>query len=114
MQSIYVCAATSLLIGLSSISQVSAIPEHVKRLKDRNECRGCNLRNENLSGFNLTNADLKEADLENADLKGANLQNANFKGAKGLTPEQVKVASNWKNALYDDGFRKRLGLPTGK
>lgn len=80
-----------------------------------------NLDNANLSDANLTSANLFNADLSSVSLGGANLSgaelhfanlfNANFSSAKNLSIEQIKSARNWQQALYDDEFRSRLGLP---
>ena len=88
-----------------------------------------NLSGANLSVANLSNADLNFANLSNTDLSIANLSNTdlsnvnlsciasdakplctNFWGAENLTPEQVKSARNWQQAIYDEEFRKKLGL----
>ena len=110
MRAIGGVATASFLAALCFTSQASATPENVKRLKDTNACPGCNLKNDNLQNFYLENADLRSADLEKADLKGANLKNADLTGAKGLTTMQVKAATGWQEALYDESFRKQLGL----
>ncbi|HEY9847927.1 MAG TPA: pentapeptide repeat-containing protein [Leptolyngbyaceae cyanobacterium] len=97
------------------------------------------LSHANLNGANLSDADLRDADLRDANLRDANLchvnfRNANllnvnfsgadfsycdgdgirfytdFRSAKNLTPEQVKSAKNWQQAIYDEEFRKKLGL----
>jgi len=81
-------------------------PEHLKRLKETNVCRDCDLQGAflwvaNLKGANLEGADLRRADLQKASLQGANLwkadlrgvdlQAANLQGAI-LSPEGVKIA----------------------
>lgn len=86
-----------------------------------------NLKSAYLGEANLNEAQLVGADLSEADLRGANLSNANLSGAKffntklhgtdfskakGLISEQIKNARDWKNAKYDDKFRKALGLPS--
>ena len=43
-------------------------PVHLKRLKETNECVGCELSNANLSNANLRFADLSGANLSGADL----------------------------------------------
>ncbi|MBD0345293.1 MAG: pentapeptide repeat-containing protein [Coleofasciculus sp. Co-bin14] len=84
---------------------------------------GTNLSRANLSGANLQNAFMAKAKLQEANLYGANLYKANLSevnltgtnlsGANltyvyGLTPEQVKSADNWQQAIYDEDFRKKL------
>jgi uncharacterized protein YjbI with pentapeptide repeats len=61
---------------------------------------------------NLTEANLSNADLKGASLYKANISSTNFKGAKNLTIEQIKSATNWQSAKYDNDVRIRLGLPT--
>ena len=53
----------------------------LKKLKDTNECIGCDLSKANLKGANLKGANLSKAILKNAILKGANLSNANLSDA---------------------------------
>ncbi|MBW4591479.1 MAG: pentapeptide repeat-containing protein [Brasilonema angustatum HA4187-MV1] len=77
------------------------------------------LINAYLSNADLSNANLYGANLSNADLRGAyfnsaDLSNADLSGAKNLTPKQVKQAKNWQQAIYDQEFRKELGLPPEK
>ena len=53
----------------------------VKKLKNFNECPGCDLAGADLSGANLFKANLFKANLAGANLRGANLRWANLKGA---------------------------------
>ena len=79
-------AAVAVVAALVGSSASAADPEHLKKLKDTNECVGCdltkaflfkaNLRNADLSKANLFNANLRNADLRFADLSGANLSGA--------------------------------------
>jgi uncharacterized protein YjbI with pentapeptide repeats/energy-coupling factor transporter ATP-binding protein EcfA2 len=74
-----------------------------------------NLSNVYLSNVYLSNANLIDANLSNANLSGADLSNAdlidaNLRGAQNLTPEQVKVARNWEQAIYNKEFCQQLGL----
>jgi uncharacterized protein YjbI with pentapeptide repeats len=82
----------------------------------------------------LTESDLSEADLERAnlsranlkhtiflkthmprtDLTGADISGADFRGNGSITPEQIKVAKNWDQAIYDKEFCKILNLKTCK
>ncbi len=81
---------------------------------------GVNLSGANLRFVDLSHADLKDVNLSNADLKFANLKDVNLsnadlrgadlRGAENLTREQVKSAKNWDKAIYDEEFRKQLGL----
>ena len=92
---------------------------------------GADLQGADLSGANLQGADLRSADLQGADLQGADLREANLQGAKlwradlqgadfrslfgsitrGLEPEQVTAAKNWRFAYYNEDFLPKLGLP---
>ncbi len=81
---------------------------------------GANLFGANLSKANLSKADLSGAILSGAYFSGANLSGAKLyranlsgailNGAKNLTPEQVKLAKNYKDAEYDEDFRAQLDL----
>jgi uncharacterized protein YjbI with pentapeptide repeats len=68
-----------------------------------------------LNDANLTNADLRGvnffySDFLGADLTNANLRGANLSRARHLSPEQVKAAQNWEQAIYDKEFCQQLGL----
>ena len=67
-----------------------------------------------LYGAYLYGADLYGAKLYGAKLYGADLDGADLDDAKGITPEQIKQATDWQKAHYADGFRKQLGLPSEK
>ncbi|MCC5630419.1 pentapeptide repeat-containing protein [Nostoc sphaeroides CHAB 2801] len=89
----------------------------LERLKKENfSLSGINVEKTNLSGAYLSGANLSFANLSfayiyNANLNGASLMSSNLSGAKNLTPEQVKSAKNWEQAIYDKEFRTKLGLP---
>ena len=53
----------------------------LKKLKDTNECIGCDLSKANLKGANLKGANLSGTDLSYANLNGANLSGAIMEGA---------------------------------
>ncbi|MGF1479993.1 MAG: pentapeptide repeat-containing protein [Cyanophyceae cyanobacterium] len=74
------------------------------------EMIGANLSDAHLVGTNLSKAYLGDADLSNARLDDANLSQTKLFGARNLTPEQVKAAKSWQKAIYDEGFRQKLGL----
>ena len=88
-------------------------------LQDAN-LRYANLRDADLNNTDLSTAKLNSADLRNANLSGsnldsANIRNANLQGtnltnARNLTEEQVKSATNWDKAIYDEDFLVLLGL----
>ena len=69
-----------------------------------------NLFNTNLQGAYLREANFKGANFYNANIQEADLKFADLRGAKHLEPEQVKKAKNWGQALYDNSFRKKLGI----
>ncbi|MGF1672910.1 MAG: pentapeptide repeat-containing protein [Rivularia sp. (in: cyanobacteria)] len=73
------------------------------------------LRSANLSSANLSSAELSWTYFGFAEFQGINLTNANLEysglnNVKNLTPEQVKAGKNWEKAIYDDEFKKKLGL----
>lgn len=49
-----------------------------------------------------TTEHLYETNFKDANLQDADLKYANLKGAYNLTPEQVKLAKNWDQAIYTD------------
>ena len=58
----------------------------------------------NLHGAYLKKADLHGADLKEANLERANLERANLVDAKNLTPQQIKSACFWRDAIYKGGW----------
>jgi uncharacterized protein YjbI with pentapeptide repeats len=80
---------------------------------------GASFSEASFSEANLSEADLSEANLEGArlfeaNLEGTNLSGADLTGVEYLTVEQVKSARHWQQAIYDDDFRKKLGLPPSR
>ena len=73
-----------------------------------------NLNHANLFLTYLVYATLSYANLSGADLDHADLAFAPLTFAEGITPKQIKEATDWQKAFYDDGFRKQLGLPPEK
>ena len=60
-------------------SHVSAFDiAHLKKLRDTNYCRKCDLSNADLVNGYLKGTDLSGANLNRANLKGANLKGANL------------------------------------
>ncbi|MDY7006082.1 MAG: pentapeptide repeat-containing protein [Cyanobacteriota bacterium] len=59
-----------------------------------------NLSGANLSKANLSKANLSKANLSEADLSEANLYGAYLFGAENLSNAQIKLACNWKEAIY--------------
>jgi len=86
----------------------------------KNNWQGTNLQNANLEGAraarvdlrlaDLRNANLQSANLDNANLDGANLKDADLRGARFITVDQIRTATFWHEAIYDDDFRKELRL----
>ncbi|MBO3464155.1 pentapeptide repeat-containing protein [Aetokthonos hydrillicola CCALA 1050] len=94
---------------------------------NRARLMSANLNGAKLVSANFDGANLNGTKLVNANLYGANFNNAEFgcvkssanqtictnlTNAKNLTPQQVKQAKNWQQAIYDPEFRKKLGLPS--
>jgi hypothetical protein len=71
---------------------------------------GASLIGANFVGANLSQAYLGDTDLGYAKLDNANLRYTRFFGVKNLTPEQVKSAKHWEDALYDANFCRQLGI----
>ena len=79
--------------------------------------RHTNLCDANLEEIKNTGLDLRWANLQGAELDGAGIKDvdilgADLRGARNITVEQIKGAKNWEQAIYDDNFRKELGLPS--
>jgi uncharacterized protein YjbI with pentapeptide repeats len=70
-----------------------------------------NLQNANLRHACLFGADLRLANLLGADLSHADLFGADLSHAFNLEVRQVEASQNWRQAKYDDHFRKKLRLP---
>ena len=73
----------------------------------RTNLQDANFKGARARGMNLSGADLKNANLENANIEGVDLR-----GVKNTTIEQIRSARNWKHAIFDDDFRRELGLPS--
>jgi len=71
-----------------------------------------NLKDSNLTGAILHNVNFKGAILTGANFKGANITGADFRGATGLTLSQIKEANGWESAKYDKNFSQQLGILT--
>jgi uncharacterized protein YjbI with pentapeptide repeats len=72
--------ALSAVAGVYGVDYVSK-QDHVQRLLETRECRGCNLEGANLDRMNLEDVNLENANLERASLRGAKLGNANLERA---------------------------------
>jgi uncharacterized protein YjbI with pentapeptide repeats len=76
------------------------------------------LNRANLFGADLRGATLNSANLNSADLNNANLNNADLTGMRNFSPEEIKLARNWRTATYngkrldDPEVSKQLGLDT--
>ncbi|MEM7726593.1 MAG: pentapeptide repeat-containing protein [Cyanobacteria bacterium P01_A01_bin.45] len=68
------------------------------------------LEGSDLAGAQLEGACLQYASLLDANLNQANIKNVDFTGAVNLTPEQLKSATNWRLAKYDQELQHRLGI----
>lgn len=76
----------------------------------RANLRGVTARNANFQGANLCDADFQGTNLFDAIFSHANIQGVNFQKAEYMNVEQIKAAQHWEKAIYDDDFRKELGL----
>lgn len=80
--------------------------------------RGTQLQGADFGGASLSAAYFHGADLQGADFRGANLEGAvlftadlsgaNFQDARGLNVQQIKAASGWERATFDDGLKVKL------
>ena len=59
----------------------------------------------NLSGVSLCDVNLSGVSLSDVNLSGANLSGANLSGSKNLTAEQVREATNWREAILPDDLQ---------
>ncbi|MCY7320514.1 MAG: pentapeptide repeat-containing protein [Phormidesmis sp. CAN_BIN36] len=77
---------------------------------------GVNFRNANLCGANFRNANLHGIELEGADLTEADFREINSEEDYDIQAvlDQIKMASNWKNAFYDADVCQKLGLSSPK
>ena len=73
--------AVLLAVSLLVTGPAQADETMVKKLKNFNECPGCDLAGADLSGVDLKGASLHGANLSRANLSGANLSNADLFGA---------------------------------
>lgn len=75
------------------------------------DCTGAMMGGADLTEADLSQANFSGANLDNAKLSGANLYKANFSRTRGLSPNQIKNGKDWERAIYDESFRRTLGLP---
>jgi uncharacterized protein YjbI with pentapeptide repeats len=92
-----------------------AIMSGLKNNWQRTNLQNANLESARAEGIdlrlaNLSRANFQDANLGNAKLDGANLQGADLRRARFITVDQVRTATFWHEAIYDDEFRKELGL----
>lgn len=94
-----------------AIAQDSVIPndtndinvareENKKRLIESNQCLGCDLVNQDLSGLNLRNANLSKALLQDANLTGSDLRGAVLIKAKLCRAKLVNTDLRGANLSY--------------
>jgi uncharacterized protein YjbI with pentapeptide repeats len=74
-----------------------------------------NLQDANLEEIKNTGLDLRWANLQGAKLNGARIKDVDIlgtdlRGVRNITVEQIKESRNWEQAIYNDDFRKELGL----
>lgn len=61
---------------------------------------GANLSSTKLVYSDLDGSNFSKVDFKNTDLRGSNFNRVYLNGAKNLTFHQIKLTSNWKNAIY--------------
>jgi hypothetical protein len=69
------------------------------------------LEGAHLNGATLINANLSNSELAGADLTGAELKYANLREVKGLSPDTLAKAKDWKTAFYSREILEALELP---
>ncbi|WP_017721766.1 pentapeptide repeat-containing protein [Kamptonema formosum] len=109
----------SLLLGTAAEAEN---PQHVRRLLNTKQCRGCNLSGANLRQADLKDADLRDAYLAGADLQGADLskallvradlRNANLSGATLTGADLKESALNNANLTGADLKQTRMSFAT--
>ena len=62
--------------------RVEVLSANIEKLKEKNACADCNLRDADLSNLALANVNLRNADLTNANFKSTILRNADFRNAR--------------------------------
>ena len=67
---------------LAASSTLAFSPDHLKKLKDTNQCVNCDLVHADLTGAKLTGANLSRANLNFSKLSNVNLNDAKLIGAK--------------------------------
>ena len=105
-------AAVAVLATLVGSSASAFDPEHLKRLMETNECKGCELSNANLLGAKLRGAILVEAILASADLRNAILREANITGAN-LGGADL-TGANLTRAYMNDVILCNTTMPDGR
>jgi uncharacterized protein YjbI with pentapeptide repeats len=102
------------ILGSSDLSYASLEKAELWRAKAGNaNLQSAGLKEANLQEAVLRWAILRDANLQNADLRGAILDDADLhctdlRGVRNIKPKQIITAQNWRDALYDDDFRKEL------
>ena len=64
-----------------------------------------------LDKANLAGAKLVQADLTQTSFAQTDIYKADLRTASGIRPEQIKAASSWEDATYDQRMQARLNLP---
>lgn len=71
---------------------------------------GANLVGTNFVRANLSSAYFGDVNFSQSILKDAKIKQTKFFGVNNLTPEQIKEARNWQEAIYDTVLLKKLNL----
>lgn len=72
-------------------------PNHLKQLRETQQCRKCDLSGADLRGIKLAKADLRDANLSGANLSEVVLEGANLKGANLQKAVLVKANLRFTN-----------------
>jgi len=68
------------------------------------------LQDADFSGANLSNCRLTKSHLAKANFNNATLTKTDFRGARELTPDQIRLAKDWKHAIFDQEMAHALGI----
>jgi BTB/POZ domain-containing protein KCTD9 len=94
-------------------SRLSAVKFHGADLRKADltsaDCRGsrfceAKIRGAILNSANLKLALFKDVDFNNVDLRNADIRKTSFIRPKNLTLEQIRVATNWRQAIFSSDF----------
>lgn len=93
-------AFESQLKAISDQNPPTSVASNVTKLKDTNQCPGCDLRNAELSELELENANLRGANLAGANLAKTKLKSAYLLGAKLTEANLVDANLETANLMF--------------